>query len=118
MASQHKGHAVETASCGEQAVSRFGEHRPDVVVLDVRLPGIDGFEVLKTLRLADPALPVIMLTARGEIADRVRGLDLGATDYLVKPFAFDEFTARIRAHTRTSADQKATTTLYGRRSQP
>jgi DNA-binding response OmpR family regulator len=106
-----QGHAVETASSGERALSRFGEHRPDLVVLDVRLPGIDGFDVLKTLRLADPVLPVIMLTARGEIADRVRGLDLGATDYLVKPFAFAELTARIRAHTRLPAEQKATTTL-------
>ena len=106
-----QGHAVETASSGEHALNRFGEHRPDLVVLDVRLPGIDGFDVLKTLRSADPALPVIMLTARGEIADRVRGLDLGATDYLVKPFAFAELTARIRAHTRLSAEQKATTTL-------
>jgi DNA-binding response OmpR family regulator len=74
-------------------------------MLDVMLPGIDGFDVLAAIRVTDPALPVIMLTARGEIADRVLGLDLGATDYLVKPFAFAELTARIRAHTRRPDDQ-------------
>ena len=70
---------------------------PDLVILDVMLPGMDGFEVLGAIRATDPDLPVIMLTARGEVADRVRGLDLGATDYLGKPFAFAELLARIRA---------------------
>ena len=95
-----EGHAVETAEHGEQAIELFAANPPDLVVLDVMLPGMDGFDVLAILRAVDPGVPVIMLTARGEVADRVRGLDLGATDYLVKPFAFSELTARIRAHTR------------------
>jgi len=95
-----EGHAVDTATRGEEGLDHVRDGRPDIVVLDVMLPGIDGFDVLAAIRAMDPALPVIMLTARGEIADRVRGLDLGATDYLVKPFAFAELAARIRAHTR------------------
>jgi DNA-binding response OmpR family regulator len=67
------------------------------------MPGMDGFEVLGAIRANDAELPVIMLTARGEVADRVRGLDLGATDYLGKPFAFAELLARIRARTRRPA---------------
>jgi two-component system OmpR family response regulator len=100
-----EGHAVDTATRGEDGLDRVRDGRPDIVVLDVMLPGIDGFDVLAAIRAMDPALPVIMLTARGEIADRVRGLDLGATDYLVKPFAFAELAARIRAHTRQPSDQ-------------
>ena len=102
-----EGHAVDTATRGEDGLDRVRDGRPDVVVLDVMLPGIDGFDVLAAIRAMDPALPVIMLTARGEIADRVRGLDLGATDYLVKPFAFAELAARIRAHTRRPATSRA-----------
>ncbi len=100
-----EGHVVDTAGRGEDGLDRVRDGRPDFVVLDVMLPGIDGFDVLAAIRAMDLALPVIMLTARGEIADRVRGLDLGATDYLIKPFAFAELTARIRAHTRRPADQ-------------
>ena len=72
----------------------------DLVVLDRMLPGRDGLEVLAAIRRTRPALPVIMLTAKGEVADRVEGLDLGATDYVTKPFAFDELLARIRARLR------------------
>lgn len=100
-----EGHAVTKAENGPDALDRFAATHPDVVVLDVMLPGIDGFDVLASMRSADPAMPVIMLTARGEVADRVRGLDLGATDYLVKPFAFSELAARIRAHTRRPETQ-------------
>jgi DNA-binding response OmpR family regulator len=96
------GHAVETVDRGDLALDRIRLMEPDLVVLDVMLPGMDGFEVLGALRAADPELPVVMLTARGEIADRVRGLDLGATDYMVKPFAFAELSARIRAHMRSA----------------
>ncbi len=71
--------------------------RPDLVVLDVMLPGIDGIEVCRRLRGGEPNLPILMLTARDRVADRVSGLDAGADDYLVKPFAFDELLARIRA---------------------
>jgi DNA-binding response OmpR family regulator len=85
----------------------------DLVVLDRMLPGRDGIEVLGSIRRAKPALPVIVLTARGEVADRVEGLDLGATDYVTKPFAFDELLARIRARLRESDDTSQTTLEVG-----
>jgi DNA-binding response OmpR family regulator len=76
----------------------------DLLVLDRMLPGRDGDDVLASVRAARPGLPVIMLTARAEVADRVEGLDQGATDYLTKPFAFDELLARIRARLRDAAN--------------
>jgi DNA-binding response OmpR family regulator len=79
----------------------------DLVVLDRMLPGRDGMEVLAAIRQARPALPVIMLTARGEVADRVEGLDAGATDYLAKPFAFEELVARVRARLRESGGEES-----------
>jgi DNA-binding response OmpR family regulator len=99
---QAEGHVVEVETRGDQALERFVFSSPDLVLLDVMLPGADGFEVLGAIRAIDPALPVIMLTARGDVEDRVHGLDLGATDYVVKPFAFAELAARVRAHLRTS----------------
>ena len=98
-----EGYAVDTAGCGEDALASLRRHPADLVILDVMMPGMDGFEVLGAIRANDAELPVIMLTARGEVADRVRGLDLGATDYLGKPFAFAELLARIRARTRRPA---------------
>jgi len=92
-----EGYAVDTAACGEDGLALLRTRPADLVILDVMMPGMDGFEVLGAIRASDPELPVIMLTARGEVADRVRGLDLGATDYLGKPFAFAELLARIRA---------------------
>jgi two-component system, OmpR family, response regulator len=85
----------------------------DLVVLDRMLPGIDGDEVLARLRAKRPGLPVIMLTARAEVADLVEGLDRGATDYLTKPFAFDELLARIRARLRDSGSDSSTTLEVG-----
>jgi DNA-binding response OmpR family regulator len=81
----------------------------DLVVLDRMLPGRDGIEVLAAIRAAKPALPVIMLTAKAEVADRVEGLDLGATDYVTKPFAFEELLARIRARLRDARGASETT---------
>jgi DNA-binding response OmpR family regulator len=81
----------------------------DLVVLDRMLPGRDGIEVLGAVRRSRPSLPVIMLTAKTEIADRVEGLDLGATDYVTKPFAFDELLARIRARLRDTGEGAETT---------
>jgi DNA-binding response OmpR family regulator len=101
-----EGYAVETADRGDLALDRVRDVEPDLVILDVMLPGMDGFEVLGGIRAMDPGLPVVMLTARGEVADRVRGLDLGATDYMVKPFAFAELAARVRAHLRTTAGRQ------------
>jgi DNA-binding response OmpR family regulator len=97
-----EGHQVEIEGAGDRVLDHLVSLLPDLVLLDVMLPGLDGFEVLGAIRAIDPRLPVIMLTARGEIEDRVRGLDLGATDYLVKPFAFAELAARVRAHLRTT----------------
>src|SRR5205807_10211919 len=71
--------------------------RPDLVVLDVMMPGLDGLEVCRRLRAAAGEVPILMLTARDTVSDRVAGLDAGADDYLVKPFAFDELLARVRA---------------------
>jgi DNA-binding response OmpR family regulator len=93
-----EGHAVEIAIDGGQALDFvLTEPAYDLIILDVMLPGQDGFGVLKTLRAQKIAVPVLMLTARDSIPDRVAGLDLGADDYLTKPFAFEEFLARVRA---------------------
>jgi heavy metal response regulator len=93
-----EGHAVEIATDGAEALDLvLTEPAYDLIILDVMLPGQDGFGVLKTLRAHKVAVPVLMLTARDSVPDRVTGLDLGADDYLTKPFAFEEFLARVRA---------------------
>ena len=92
----HEGFAPEVARDGATGLRLAVEREPDLVVLDVMLPGLDGFEVCRRLR-AVSRVPVIILTARQELPDRVRGLDLGADDYLTKPFQFQELAARIRA---------------------
>ena len=84
------GYAVDWAADGEEGEAKALGGDFDLVLLDVMLPGRDGLEVLASIRRALPALPVILLTARGEVEDRVRGLDSGATDYVTKPFSFDE----------------------------
>ena len=91
------GYTVETAADGAAAVSIARAHSFDAIVLDVMLPGLDGFEVLELLRRRNDWTPVLMLTARDAVADRVTGLDGGADDYLVKPFAFSELLSRLRA---------------------
>jgi heavy metal response regulator len=93
-----EGHAVEIATDGAEALDFvLIEPAYDLIILDVMLPGQDGFGVLKTLRTHKVAVPVLILTARDSVPDRVTGLDLGADDYLTKPFAFEEFLARVRA---------------------
>jgi DNA-binding response OmpR family regulator len=94
------GYAVDTTGSGTDGLWYAQNHPYDVVILDVMLPGIDGFQILRTLRGDGNAAHVLVLTARDAIADRVTGLDLGADDYLVKPFAFDELIARLRAMVR------------------
>jgi DNA-binding response OmpR family regulator len=95
---EEEGHAVEVAGDGAAAIERATDGAPwDLVVLDVMLPKGDGFGVLKALRAEGLRMPVLMLTARDAVSDRVTGLDLGADDYLSKPFAFEEFLARVRA---------------------
>ncbi|HEY2478754.1 MAG TPA: response regulator transcription factor [Solirubrobacterales bacterium] len=100
-----EGYAVKVAGDGEEGARVAVEPEVDLVVLDRMLPGIDGLEVLARVRQVRPALPVIMLTAKGEIADRVEGLDSGATDYVTKPFAFEELLARVRAQLRAAESE-------------
>ncbi|HXA54817.1 MAG TPA: response regulator transcription factor [Solirubrobacteraceae bacterium] len=105
-----QGFVVAAERDGAEGERRALHESFDAVVLDLMLPGKDGMEVLATLHAAKPALPVIVLTARGEVEDRVAGLDGGAVDYLVKPFSLAELLARMRAQLRSAA-QGATTTL-------
>jgi DNA-binding response OmpR family regulator len=103
-----EGHAVEVAKDGVEAIDLVvGDPDYDLVVLDVMLPGRDGFAVLKTLRQHKASVPVLMLTARDGVGDKVVGLDLGADDYLTKPFAFEEFLARVRALLRRGGGPRA-----------
>jgi two-component system response regulator MprA len=97
------GYRVALAADGEQALQVFQREHPDVVVLDVLMPRLDGLEVCRRLRAAGEGTPVLMLTARDAIDNRVEGLDAGADDYLVKPFALEELKARLRALTRRRA---------------
>lgn len=97
---QDDGHAVDVTGTGTDALWLGQENPYDAILLDVMLPGLTGFEVCQRLRAARCSVPVIMLTARDSVEDRVRGLDLGADDYLTKPFSFAELTARLRAVTR------------------
>src|SRR5262245_2333597 len=93
-----EGYEVELAPNGNLALERMGRlPPPDAVVLDILMPGMDGLEVCRLLRRIGNRTPILMLTARDEVADRVEGLDAGADDYLVKPFALEELLARIRA---------------------
>jgi len=94
------GYAVLTAGTGPEGIAAVIEHRPDAVLLDVMLPGKNGFEVCEAIRRHDADVPVIMLTAKGEEEDRVRGLRLGADDYVVKPFGVSELLARVDAALR------------------
>jgi len=94
------GFAVATAATGEDALARCTPAHPDLVVLDVMLPGLDGFEVLRRLRAKGVTAPVLFLTARADTADRVRGLTAGGDDYIVKPFALEELVARVHVALR------------------
>src|SRR6476659_7044429 len=98
---------VATASNGAQALEAISAQRPDVVVLDVMMPYVGGLDVCRTLRERKDRLPILVLTARDEVGDRVAGLDAGADDYLTKPFALDELRARLRALLRRSAAEEA-----------
>jgi two-component system, OmpR family, response regulator len=94
---QEGGYAVDAVSDGASAVHQATEADYDAILLDVMLPGMDGFDVLRRLREIECWTPVLMLTARDSVPDRIRGLDDGADDYLVKPFAFSELLSRVRA---------------------
>ncbi|NDL58295.1 response regulator [Phytoactinopolyspora mesophila] len=104
-----EGYEVVTAGNGAEALEQLPAMRPDVLVLDVMMPRLDGIEVCRRIRDAGDRTPVLMLTARDAVRDRVRGLDVGADDYLVKPFAHEELLARLRAMLRrvgSTADER------------
>jgi two-component system response regulator RstA len=100
-----EGYEVTVESRGDRAVAVARDLRPDLVVLDVMLPGRSGLDVLRTLRGAGSTVPILMLTAKGEVVDRVVGLELGADDYLPKPFSPRELLARIQAQVRRARGQ-------------
>ena len=106
-----EGYHVSSAEDGRGALERIGDEHPDLIVLDVLMPVMDGLEVARALRRRGDRTPVLVLTARDSVSDRVEGLDAGADDYLVKPFALDELLARIRALLRRSTPASGEQTL-------
>jgi two-component system OmpR family response regulator len=105
---ERQGYAVDLADNGVDAIWLATENEYDAIVLDVMIPSPDGFEVCRTLRDRERWAPVLLLTARDAVADRVTGLDAGADDYLPKPFSFDELSARLRALTRRAVSERPT----------
>lgn len=101
-----EGYEAATAPNGREGLKLLAEREADLIILDVMMPELDGWEVLRRLREAGVATPVLMLTAKDEVSDRVKGLDLGADDYLVKPFALEELLARVRALLRRRPERR------------
>jgi two-component system OmpR family response regulator len=110
---EQEGHSVDSTTDGDDALSRGVELEYDAIVLDVMLPGRDGFSICRELRARDRWAPVLMLTARDAVEDRIRGLDAGADDYLVKPFAFGELLARLRALVRRGVSERPAVITVG-----
>ncbi|NBS59104.1 MAG: DNA-binding response regulator [Betaproteobacteria bacterium] len=108
-----EGYAVDVMKNGEHASMAARQESFDLVILDVGLPGIDGFEVLRRLRAEGRSMPILILTARDALDDRVRGLDLGADDYMAKPFAMPELAARVRALIRRGQSHAAPRIVHG-----
>jgi len=102
----YEGYSVAVAASGNEALNRTLERPPDLIVLDIMLPELDGLEVAERLRGAGDNVPILMLTARDAVTDRVKGLEVGADDYLVKPFAPEEFIARVKALLRRSQEER------------
>jgi two-component system response regulator MprA len=102
-----EGYEVDLAVDGPDGLDRISDGQPDAVILDVLMPGLDGLEVSRRVRKSGNRVPVLMLTARDEVDDRVAGLDAGADDYVTKPFALDELLARVRALLRRTAPESA-----------
>jgi DNA-binding response OmpR family regulator len=97
---EFEGFQVELARDGEEAIQRAFDKKPDLIVLDIMLPRVNGFEVCRTVRKYDSTIPILILSAKGDEGDKVLGLELGADDYIVKPFSIRELTARIKASLR------------------
>ena len=106
------GYKVQLAADGQQALDQLAEQAPDAIVLDLLMPEVDGLEVCRRIRAVGDRIPVLMLTARDGVPDRVKGLDAGADDYLVKPFALEELTARLRALLRRTGGPAAERLRY------
>ena len=119
-----EGHAVTVCRRGDRALEAVQAHQPDLLILDVMLPGLNGYDVCRQLRSRDPALPVLMLTAKSQEMDKVIGLQLGADDYLTKPFGVRELIARIQAllrrrgHGRTGETKDPATSLENAPAEP
>lgn len=110
---EREGYTVDLAHTGDEALAHADARDYDAVILDVLLPGLDGHAVCRTLRERDRWVPVLMLTALGDVAERIRGLDTGADDYLVKPFDFGELVARLRALIRRGPSERPTPIQVG-----
>ena len=100
---QYEGYQVGKAGSGTEGLEKYGEGQWDLILLDVMLPGLSGIEVLRRIRAKDATVPIIMLTAKDSVEDKVSGLDLGANDYITKPFQIEELLARVRAALRLGA---------------
>jgi DNA-binding response OmpR family regulator len=103
-----EGYSVSSVADGEAGEAVLGAEDVALVILDVMLPGKDGFAVLEGIRRVDTTLPVLLLTARDQVRDKVQGLNMGATDYITKPFSFEELVARVRAHLRLPSQAQTT----------
>ncbi|MFA5308909.1 MAG: response regulator transcription factor [Dehalococcoidales bacterium] len=110
---EESGYAIDWVQEGEFALEMVGAYSYDIIILDIMLPGIDGFSVCKTMRSRNIALPILILTARYQEGDKVHGLDCGADDYLVKPFSYPELYARIRALLRRGMVSRTTEITIG-----
>jgi two-component system response regulator MprA len=108
-----EGYEVDLAVDGPDGLARITEGQPDAVILDVLMPGLDGLEVSRRVRRSGNRVPVLMLTARDEVDDRVAGLDAGADDYVTKPFALDELLARVRALLRRTTEDSEEVLRFG-----
>ncbi len=108
----YEGYSVAVAATGSEALKRTLERPPDLIILDIMLPEFNGLEVARRLRAAGDNVPILMLTARDAIADRVKGLEMGADDYLVKPFAPEELLARVKALLRRSQEERQEVLRY------
>lgn len=111
---KYEGYTVDVASAGDEGIRLADTCHPDLVILDIMMPGLDGFQVCQKLRAADSHLPILMLTAKDAPADQVEGLDTGADDYVIKPFVFEVLVARVRALLRRREGQAGPEVLrYG-----
>ncbi len=109
---QHERYNVRHADTGEKGIAELKKHTPDLVLCDIMLPGIDGLAVMRTIKQDFPSTPVVMLTAKSDEIDRVMGLEMGADDYITKPFSVREVVARVKARLRDRAGETRTPDVY------